>query len=93
MENNKIIEEARERVIEVFGYDYDINCVVNDVLDRIDPNAEEFEDEICEAIDSSLIYYDEQWKVLHYYINPDEIGEKSWSDVLEMFVNDVYNLF
>lgn len=93
MEEKNIIEEAREKVIEVFGYDYDINCVVNDILDRIDPDEEEIIDEIYSAIDSGLIYTEDQWKVVHYYMMPAEIGSKCWFDIMEEFHDDIMKLF
>lgn len=92
MEEKNIIADAREKIYEVFNY-WEIDEVVNSILDRIGPDEEEIIDEIYSAIDSELIYTEDQWKVVHYYINPDEIGSRGWSDILEEFTNDIMKLF
>lgn len=78
-------------IYNVFGniYDDDFLNLVNDVLDRLDLGGEVEQDELYEAIDSSLIYYNQQWAMMKYYQNPQEAN---YEEAFEFFVNDMFSV-
>lgn len=79
--------EYKDIIGEYFNYsvEFDFLDVVCETIERIDDfNNEE---DIYEAIDSSLIYYSDRWSVLEYYCTP---SEANWDNAYEEFVNDIY---
>ena len=65
--------------------------LVEDIIDRIDED-DFFDDRleaVWDAIDSGLIYYDDQWEVLKHYCTP---FDANWEDAIEEFANDVVNV-
>lgn len=63
--------------------------VVKDVISRID-----FEDDfdLAEEIDSALIYDEDLWSVIEFYLDPDDIINGNGFDVYMSFVNDVEDI-
>ena len=63
--------------------------VVRDVISRID-----FEDDfdLAEEIDSALIYDEDLWSVIEFYLDPDDIINGNGFDVYMSFVNDVEDI-
>lgn len=92
-EFNKMIEEMKENAW--VNFDWKVAEIACAVLDRLD--EEEMEADKCEAIlsaiDDELIYTHDQWTLIQYYMNPDEIGEgKTLSDVMMDFFEDLMRL-
>lgn len=93
-EFNKMIEEMKENAWSRFE-DYRVAQIACDVLDRLE--EEDMEQDKCEAIlqaiDDELIYTSDQWELIKYYMNPDEIGEgKTLSDIMMDFFEDLMRL-
>lgn len=63
--------------------------VVRDIISRID-----FEDDfdLAEEIDSALIYDEDLWSVIEFYLDPDDIINGNGFDVYMSFVNDVEDI-
>jgi hypothetical protein len=78
-------------IYNVFGsiYDDDFLDLVNDVLDRLDLGGEVEQEKVYEAIDSSLIYYHQQWTMMKYYQNPQDAN---YEEAFESFVNDMFSV-
>lgn len=66
---------------------WDLKCLIENILDRIDnPNDDE---DIFQAIDDELIYYDDQWLVLKEYCTP---VEANWDYAIEEFIHTVFSV-
>ena len=91
-EMKKVIEEKKENAYHKFSYE--VANIACDILDRIDPEeaAQDFLEVLVCEIDSALIYTYDQWQVIQEYINPDEIGSISFSEVMDRFVEDMMTL-
>ena len=63
--------------------------VIRDIISRID-----FEDDfdLAEEIDSALIYDEDLWSVIEFYLDPDDIINGNGFDVYMSFVNDVEDI-
>lgn len=74
-------------IVKYFDYsgDFDFLECVSEVIDRIDDFGND--DDISESIDSSLVYYSDQWKILQHYCNPQDAN---WDTALEYFIDDIY---
>lgn len=66
-------------------YDFDFLDVVANVLDRVDDFGDE--EDIFGAIDSAIIYYDDQWKIIHFYQTP---SEANWENAYDDFQSDIF---
>lgn len=66
---------------------WDIEQLIKEVLERIDNPYND--DEIWEAIDSSIIYYDDQWKILKEYCSPQEAN---WDYAINEFIGAVFSI-
>ena len=68
----------KDVIAEHFDYtgDFDFLDIVADVIDRIDDIEElgddDIDDEVRESIDDTLIYYDDQWRIMRFYQVPSE---------------------
>lgn len=65
--------------------------VAENVIDRVD----EFEegglyDEIIQGV-NDIVYTDDLWDIITNYITPDEVGAKSFDDVMGYFIEDIFN--
>lgn len=68
----------KDIIAEHFDYtgDFDFLDIVANVIDRIDDIEElgddDIDDEVRESIDDTLIYYDDQWRIMRFYQVPSE---------------------
>lgn len=68
--------------------DYDYLDIIEEVIDRIDDiKDDEDYDGINQAIDDSLIYYNQQWTILKHFFNPQDVN---FGEAMEYFTEDVY---
>ena len=63
--------------------------VVRDIISRIDF---EYDFDLAEEIDSALIYDEDLWSVIEFYLDPDDIINGNGFDVYMSFVNDVEDI-
>lgn len=91
-EIEKVIEEKKENTWHKFSWK--VAQIACDILDRIDPEeaAQDFLEALVCEINSALIYTNDQWQVIQEYINPDEIGSVSFSEVMDRFIEDMMTL-
>ena len=85
---NKLDKDIQDIVGDHFGYtmNFDFLDIVADVLLRVD----DFENDLWETVDSTLIYADDQWEVLeHYFDSPADLSDGSWDDAFAQFVGDI----
>lgn len=68
-----------------YTFDFDFLDVVADVLDRVDDFGDE--EDIFGAIDSTIIYYDDQWKIIRFYQTP---SEANWENAYDDFQSDIF---
>jgi hypothetical protein len=67
-------------------------AVAENVIDRIEGfEREDLFDEICQAVDDELIYTEDQWDIISNYIDPADIGNVSFCDIINEFIEDIYN--
>lgn len=68
--------------------------VAENVIDRVedfeDDNSELF-DEIYRAVDDELIYSEDQWDIVANYIKPEDLGNTSFCDIVNEFIEDIFN--
>lgn len=88
----------RDKIGAHFDYsgDFDFLDVVAKITERAvdkyenqDDDFKDINDAIYEAMDEGLIYYNDQWKVLEHYLNPQDAN---WDEAIELFTNDLYEL-
>lgn len=80
-------------VAKHFNYQgsYKFFDIVEDLVERVfDMTEEDPDDEIWDAIDQGLIYYDDQWEVLKYYCTPQDAN---FNEALEELYNDIYEIW
>ena len=67
--------------------------VCENVLMRIDEfnSDNQLYDELIDAIDCELVYYEDQWKVVANYISPSQLGTKDFTDILDEFSEDIFS--
>lgn len=68
--------------------------VAENVIDRVedfeDENSELY-DEICQAVDDELIYTEDQWDIIANYIEPYDITNTSYCDIINEFIEEIFN--
>lgn len=73
---------------------YEAQSIAERVIDRVedseDENSELFE-KICTAVDDELFYTDDQWDIIKNYIGPSSIGDISFNDIINQFIDDIFN--
>lgn len=73
---------------------YEAVSVAEMVIERVedfeDENSELF-DKICWAVDDELIYTEDQWDIIKNYIGPSSIGSISFTDIINQFIEDIFN--
>ena len=83
----------KKAIWEVFeNASWDMLHLVEDILDRID--WEELEndpyDQVAQAVDDSLIYYDDQWTVAKYYsCGPADLD---WQNAIYTLLDDIHDI-
>lgn len=93
--SNILYGQSVDRAISSYlstGYNRDkFVQVVKDIISRID-----FEDDddfdLAAEIDSALIYDEDLWSVIEFYLDPDDIINGNGFDVYMSFVNDVEDI-
>lgn len=73
---------------------YDIACDIIDNLNKgyYDTDSQELSEIIFEELDSKLIYYADQWKMLQEYFTPQDLNENSFNEAFELLFNDVISM-
>lgn len=90
----KMIEEMKEKAWSQFG-DYRVAQIACGVLDRVDEETAiaDMSEAILDSMDCTLIYTSDQWEIIQYYMNPEEIGDgKTLSDIMMEFYEDLMRL-
>lgn len=79
---NELKQVCREK-----GISYELYELINNILSRVDnPNDDE---DILQALDDELIYYDDQWLVIKEYCSPIEAN---WNNAIEQFICDIFSI-
>lgn len=60
-----------------------------DIYEDQDDDSKDINEAIYDALDTALIYYSDQWKVLKHYLNPQDAN---WDEAIELFTNDLFEL-
>ena len=83
-------EETTRNASERFGWGHLLE-IAYDVFDRMEDVFEDGGNELWSALDNELIYYSQQWEVISSYINPREIGDRHYYEIIEEFYLDLYD--
>lgn len=79
---NELKQVCREK-----GLSYELYELIDNILSRVDnPNDDE---DILQAIDDELIYYDDQWLVIKEYCFPQEAN---WNNSIDQFIQDIFSI-
>ena len=73
---------------------YEAVSVAENVIERVEDFEDkdnELFDKICWAVDDELIYTDDQWDIIKNYIEPSYIGSISFNDIINRFIDDIFN--
>lgn len=85
-------EETISKLDKIMSYE--ALSVAENVIERVenfeDENSELF-DKICWAVDDELIYTEDQWDIIKNYIGPSSIGSISFNDIINQFIEDIFN--
>lgn len=81
----KITKNLETLLIRKFGFG-EVEKIAEMVIERMEAPTEE---ELWQAIDDSLIYYDDQWEIMKYYQNPEEAN---FNEAMEEFYNDLVEI-
>ena len=80
-----------KKIAEVFGFGK-LADIASEILDRAgDDDREDVDasEKVIDALNDSLIYYDDQWEVMKAYQNPEEANFQS---SLDEFLNDLLSV-
>lgn len=90
-------EKINKAVNEVFEYaSWDMLHLVDNIIGRIDWDnfdddaSNDLYDELAQAIDDSLIYYDDQWTVAKHYANGP--ADLDWQSALYQLIDDLHDV-
>lgn len=78
----KITKNLETLLIRKFGFG-EVEKIAEMVIERMEAPTEE---ELQQAIDDSLIYYDDQWEIMRHYQNPEEAN---FNEAMEEFYEDL----
>ena len=78
----KITKNLETLLIEKFGFG-EVEKIAEIIIERMEAPTEE---ELQQAIDDSLIYYDDQWEIMKHYQNPEEAN---FNEAIEEFYEDL----
>ena len=81
----EITKGLKKLCIEKFGFG-EVEKIAELIIERMEAPTEE---ELQQAIDDSLIYYDDQWEIMKHYQLPqdanfDEAMEEFYEDLVEI---------
>ena len=85
-------KETMEKLDKIMSYE--AASVAENVLERVEDfenENDELFDKICWAVDDELIYTDDQWDIIKNYIGPSSIGSISFNDIINEFIDDIFN--
>ena len=80
-----------KKFTEVFGVGK-LADIASEILDRAGEDDREDVDtseKVIDALNDSLIYYDDQWEVMKAYQNPEEAN---FQNALDDFINDLLSV-
>ena len=80
-----------KKIAEVFGFGK-LADIASEILDRAgDDDREDVDasEKVIDALNDSLIYYDDQWEVMKAYQNPEEAN---FQNALDEFLNDLLSV-
>ena len=80
-----------KKFTEVFGF-CKLADIASEILDRANEDDREDADaneKVIDALNDSLIYYDDQWEVMKAYQNPEEAN---FQNALDEFLNDLLSV-
>ena len=78
----KINQNLETLLIRKFGFG-EVEKIAESIIERMEAPTEE---ELQQAIDDSLIYYDDQWEIMKHYQNPEEAN---FNEAMEEFYEDL----
>lgn len=84
----ELTKELRFEIWRAFGYDNKFCDIIYDIVERMETTNDE---EMYQAIDDSLIYYNSQWTVIEHYFNPSD-KEMNWANAMDYLINDIYQV-
>lgn len=78
-----------KKFTELFGFGK-LADIASEILDRASDDREDTASEkVIDALNDSLIYYDDQWEVMKAYQNPTEAN---FQNALDEFLNDLLSV-
>ena len=81
----KITKNLETLLIRKFGFG-EVEKIAEMVIERMEAPTEE---ELWQAMDDTLIYYDDQWEIMKQYQNPEEAN---FNEAMEEFYNDLVEI-
>lgn len=81
----EITKNLETLLIRKFGFG-EVEKIAEMVIERMEAPTEE---ELQQAIDDEIIYYDDQWEIMKYYQNPEEAN---FNEAMEEFYNDLVEI-
>ena len=81
----KITKELEKLCFEKFGFG-EVEKIAELIIERMEAPTEE---DLQQAIDDSLIYYDDQWEIMKHYQLPQEAN---FDEAMEEFYNDLVEI-
>lgn len=81
----KITKNLETLLIEKFGFG-EVEKIAESIIERMEAPTEE---ELWQAMDDTLIYYDDQWEIMKHYQNPEEAN---FNEAMEEFYNDLVEI-
>lgn len=78
----EITKNLETLLIRKFGFG-EVEKIAESIIERMEAPTEE---DLQQAIDDSLIYYDDQWEIMKYYQNPKEAN---FNEAMEEFYEDL----
>ena len=81
-------DATMKKVSNKFGYGAEVEGIASNIFARFD-KFEDFYTELYDCLDSELIYTEDQWQVIQYYVSPDTIGYIGFNEIIEMFIDDL----
>ena len=81
----KITKNLETLLIRKFGFG-EVEKIAEMVIERMEALTEE---ELQQAIDDEIIYYDDQWEIMKHYQNPEKAN---FNEAMEEFYNDLVEI-
>ena len=81
----EITKNLETLLIRKFGFG-EVEKIAESIIERMEAPTEE---DLQQAIDDSLIYYDDQWEIMKYYQNPKEAN---FNEAMMEFYDDLLEI-